>query len=536
MGERVQPLPLDARRHRHDDARKIDQEGFLMSLFLRRSAGAVIAYAVATQGAWADLTAEDVWADWQAYLGGMGYEVTGDKSSSGDVTTIANMAMAMAIPETDDRFKMTIPEMTLTENGDGTVTIGFPTSFPMVISGEGEGEEFNAVLTYSHDALNMVVSGSPDDMTYTYSANSLGIALTSIEADGETVPADALKVNMDMADVNGTSVMKIGEGRDIDQSFTAGSLTYDLAFDDPESGDSGKIKGKLDALAFEGTGTIPTDFSASDYQSMIDAGFGFTGAFSYGSGATEIAGTGEGEDFTMNSSSEGGRFAVSMDQDHIGYDVVQNGVNLGVTTAELPFPIEMAMAKAGFKFDLPVQASDAEQPFGFAMNLTDFTMSDILWGMFDPAGALPRDPATIALDTTGTAKVKVNFLDPAVAETLEATQTPPGELHSLKINELLVSMVGAKLTGDGEFKFDNSNVSEFDGMPAPSGVANLHLTGANALIDKLIGMGLMSDSDAMGARMMMGMLAVPGDAPDSLKSTIEVKEDGQILANGQRIK
>ena len=65
-----------------------------------------------------------------------------------------------------------------------------------------------------------------------------------------------------------------------------------------------------------------------------------------------------------------------------------------------------------------------------------------------------------------------------------------GELHSLKINELLVSLVGAKLTGDGDFAFDNSNTEEFDGLPSPSGVANLQLVGANQLIDKLIGMGI----------------------------------------------
>ena len=67
-------------------------------------------------------------------------------------------------------------------------------------------------------------------------------------------------------------------------------------------------------------------------------------------------------------------------------------------------------------------------------------------------------------------------------------------------------------------------------------MANLTLSGANALLDKLIAMGFVSEDDAMGARMMMGMLAVPGDAPDTLNSKIEINEQGHILANGQRIK
>jgi len=73
-------------------------------------------------------------------------------------------------------------------------------------------------------------------------------------------------------------------------------------------------------------------------------------------------------------------------------------------------------------------------------------------------------------------------------------------------------------------------------MPAPTGVANLALSGANGLMDKLIQMGLLSDNDAMGARMMMGMMAVAGDGEDTLKSKIEVTDDGQILANGQRMR
>ncbi|WP_171177404.1 DUF2125 domain-containing protein [Ruegeria sp. HKCCD8929] len=507
-----------------------------MSVFLRRSCGAVIAYAVVSQSAWADLTANDVWADWQAYLGGMGYEVSGTASTSGNVTTVANVSLAMDLPEQDGQFTMNFPEMTMTENGDGTVSIGLPASFPLVIDGTADDEVFKAALTYSHDGMTMLVSGSPEDMTYDYSASRLGVVLDSVEADGETIPSDVVKVAFDMTGVAGTSRMVIGENRDVDQSFTADGLTYDIAFDDPESDDQGKFSGKMDALTFKGAGMIPMGINAADYQSMIEAGFNFAGAFTYGAGSSDISGTGDGEQFGMQSSSQGGTFEIAMDADHIGYDIAQNSVELSVTSQDLPFPIELAMAQAGIKFDVPVQASDEAQPFAFGMNLTDFTMSDIIWGMFDPAGALPRDPATIALDATGTAKVLVDFLDPTVAETLDATEAAPGELETLAINQLTVSMVGAKLTGTGAFEFDNSNLEAFDGMPAPSGEANLQLVGANALIDKLIGMGLMSDSDAMGARMMMGMLAVPGDAPDTLNSKIEINKEGHISANGQRIK
>jgi hypothetical protein len=48
-------------------------------------------------------------------------------------------------------------------------------------------------------------------------------------------------------------------------------------------------------------------------------------------------------------------------------------------------------------------------------------------------------------------------------------------------------------------------------------------------------MGLVPEDQAMAARMMLGLFARPGDGPDTLTSKIEVKGDGAILANGQRL-
>ncbi|MFA3919760.1 DUF2125 domain-containing protein [Ruegeria hyattellae] len=508
-----------------------------MSTFLRRSCGAAFVYAIAVQGASADLTAQDVWADWQAYMGGMGYEVSASEATSGAVTTITDLAMSMHLPEEDGNFVMTIPEMTLTENGDGSVAIGLPDSFPLTLDFNSPDEgEFQVELTYSQENLEMTVSGVPDDMTYNYAADTVTVELTSLTDANEVMPPDALKALMTISGVTGSSQMKIGDMRDVAQTMKAAALSYEMAFDDPESDEKALIAGQMEGLGFTGSGVLPKEWDAADYQSLMESGFNFAGGFTFEKGNTNVSGNAEEGPFTLASNSQGGTFDVAMTDAQIKYDVMQNDTKLAVTSSDLPFPIEMAMAGAGLSFEFPVQAGDTPQPFAFGMELTDFTMSDILWSMFDPAGALPRDPATVALDTEGTATVLVNFMDPAVAETLEATEAAPGQLETLNIKQLLVSMVGATLSGTGAFAFDNTNTEEFGGMPAPIGVANLELTGANALIDKLIGMGLLKEQDAMGARMMMGMLAVPGDAPDTLKSEIEINNEGHISANGQRIK
>ena len=96
--------------------------------------------------------------------------------------------------------------------------------------------------------------------------------------------------------------------------------------------------------------------------------------------------------------------------------------------------------------------------------------------------------------------------------------------------------MGAEITGSGAFTFDNSDLETFDGMSAPSGAIDLTVAGANGLIDRLVEMGFIPEEQAMGTRMMMSMFGVPGSEPDTMTSKIEVRENGQVFANGQRIK
>ena len=148
--------------------------------------------------------------------------------------------------------------------------------------------------------------------------------------------------------------------------------------------------------------------------------------------------------------------------------------------------------------------------------------------MFDPTGQLPRDPATLVIDLDGDVVLTDDIFDPKVAEQMTGA---PGQLNAVNVNEIKFSVAGAELTGDGDISFNNEGP-----IPVPAGVINLMLTGGNGLMDTLVAMGLLPEEQAMGARMMMGLFARPGDGEDTLVSTIEVNEDGSVLANGQRIK
>ncbi len=510
-----------------------------MSKFIARGAAAALVYTMTTQAALADLTTQEVWSDWKSYLSSTGYAVSGDEEVTGNDLTIRNLIMRQEIPENNSAVSINMDRLVFREKGDGSVSIILPDSFPIAFQfsgGEEEERSADGVLTYSHTGSKMIASGTIEDITYEFNADRIGAELTKLLVDGNQLPPEQARAAVELTGYAGSARVRQDELRTIAQKQQAKSLSYDIAFSDPTSTDKGALKGQLQGLAFGGDSTLPLQMDRSDFNQMLKDGFGGDGVFEYASGSSEFRGVGEGEPFALSSSSQGGRLAVALDSGLVAYDIAQNQTAISLESDNLPFPVGLNMAEFGAKIQVPVAQSDDEQDFAMALTLTDFTMSDMIWAMFDPAAQLPRDPATVVLDLTGKAKVLVDFLDPAETEAMQDSEENPFELNAMTLNKLLVSIVGAQLSGTGDFTFDNSDMETFDGMPRPTGQVELELVGGNGLLDRLIAMGVLGDQEAMGARMMMGMLAMPTGESDTLKSKIEITEKGHVLANGQRIK
>jgi hypothetical protein len=175
--------------------------------------------------------------------------------------------------------------------------------------------------------------------------------------------------------------------------------------------------------------------------------------------------------------------------------------------------------------------SETPQDFAFLTRIVDLTVSEDVWGLFDPAATLSREPVTFILDTKGTGRWLQDIMDPEVQ--MDGVE-PPGELNSLDLTQVLLRAAGAEVGATGGLTFDNTDLTTFDGMPAPTGAINVTIKGVNKLIDNLIAMGLLPEDQAMGARMMMGMFTRPGAGPDEVTSVIEFK-DGGLFANGQQL-
>jgi len=221
---------------------------------------------------------------------------------------------------------------------------------------------------------------------------------------------------------------------------------------------------------------------------------------------------------------------LAMQADRLTYDLGAKALTLSATDPDMGVSdASMDLTELALSFAVPLAISDTPAPFTLIFKLVDLEVVDALWARLDPTGQLPRDPATLILDTKGTATLTRDLVDETVTD-----GTPPGLLNSLDLTQLLLRAAGAEVTGKGSMTFDNSDTTTFSGMPLPTGKLDLRALGLNALTDKLVAMGLLSDDDAMQGRMLLSMFANTDPAADEITSTLEFKDKG-FFANGARL-
>lgn len=490
------------------------------------------ALALCATTAVADITADDVWNDWETYTQGFGYDVDGTQTRQGDVLTIAGVTITSNEDAAAGGVSIAIDRIVLTDQSDGTVTVDFPAIIPIEATTPNEtGGVTRVSLDYRQSGMSVVASGTADAIDYVYSADTITLDTTGFEMNGQAMPEGTNDVEITINDIAGTSATTTGNLRSYKQSMKADNMRYLLTTADPTTGVVSDLSGQIQQLAFDGNSSVPLlAVDSNDFDAMLAAGFSAEGTFTYAANALTATVKDAQSPVETSVLSGPSTVGVSMNSEGLTYDVAQSSLQVDMTSAALPVPVSFSMENASFKLAVPVRQSEEPDDFAFGFTMNGFTMSDMLWGMFDPGNQLPRDPASIALDLAGKAKLMVNFLDPNTVAALNP-ETAPAEVETLDINKLQVSAAGAELTGDGGFTFENNAGP----VPQPQGVVDLTLKGGNGLVDKLVAGGLIRDQDAMGVRMMMGLLAVPGEGPDTLNSRIEINDQGHVLANGQRI-
>ncbi|MFN5998139.1 MAG: DUF2125 domain-containing protein [Paracoccaceae bacterium] len=495
-------------------------------MFRMNSFAAAPVFALLLGGtAHAALTADQVWQSWKdaGALVGLTVSAATENNSSG-VLTLNGVTIA---PE--GTSGLTISDLTLTEESDGSVTIAPGADIGVTMTGDTEG-----FVKLTHDGLTLVAREADGGLAYDYQAAQLDVAYDStypgVSFDGTEAPKVTAAGTVGFTNLSGVYSDTPGTNRTFGLDIAADVLAYATSQDDPgmelkqtTSSETQGIEISFD-LALPTTIALAAMEAPADFATALNEGFSVSMTTKQG----ESNGTMKQEnafmpmDLVMNAG--GGEATALFNKDTFQVKSMAAGLNIESAAGALPVPVKVTSGPMEFGMTSPVIATEAAGDYGFVLKLADFSINEEAWAMFDPNGALPRDAAQIAIDISGKTTMDLPAL--IASEETGVPYVPAPE--SLNITELGLKVAGAALAGTGAFTFDNSM-----GIPMPLGEANISVTGANALIDGLIATGLMAEEDAMGARMMMGMFMVPGANADELTSKIEAKEGMQILVNGQ---
>ncbi len=480
----------------------------------------------------ADVTPQEVWTSWQAMMTSAGQELTvGNTADSGKAVEVTDLAVTYK-DQMGGSASVVFDKLSFTDNGDGTVTVAMPESYPMQLAFPTQDDGPGSVkLTVSQPGAVIIAGGNADQTSYQMTAPTMTITLDEVTDQSGKV----LDTKGDLALTGlegGYQVTRTGDTMGLDSAFTAKSAVFGLAGSDGEEGGSGKFSVSFADLKGATKGNFLNPDMMANMALALNSGFTMDTSFSFGAMAMDFDITEAQGPTKLVANATGGSFVLAMDKERMNYGTALDGAKFTISGAEIPFPqVELAFAESAFNVTMPVTKSDTPQDFAFLTKVVDFTVSEDIWGLFDPAATLSREPATFIVDLKGTGLWTKDIMDPEV-QMEEAA--PPGELHSLDLAQVLAKAAGAEVSATGGLTFDNSDMATFGGMPRPDGKVVVNIKGVTKLVDNLIALGILSEDDAMGFRMGLAMVAKPGAGPDELVSEIEFKEGG-LFANGMRM-
>lgn len=483
-------------------------------------------------GACADVTPQEVWASWQAMMTSAGQEMTvGNTADSGKVVEATDVAVTYK-DELGGSALVTFDKLTFTDNGDGTVTVTMPESYPVQMAFPKQDDGPGSMkLTVNLPGAAIIAGGSATETSYKITAPETKIILDEVtDQDGKALDT---KGDLGLTGLEGGYlVTKTGDAMGLDSSFAAKSAVLTIVAKEPDGSGDGTLTVNFADLKGATKGNFLNPEMMANMALALNSGFTLDSSLSFGAMAMEADITEAQGPTKMVANATDGSLVVAMNKDRMTYGTALNGAKFTISGSEIPFPqVEVAFAESAFNVVMPITKSDSPQDFSYLTKVVDFTVSEDVWGLFDPAGSLSRDPATFIVDLKGTGFWTKDIMDPDVRT--DAGDLP-GELHSLDLTQVLAKAAGAEVSAVGGLTFDNADLDTFSGVPRPDGKVTVNIKGVTKLIDNLIALGIISEDDAMGFRMGLAMVAKPGAGPDELVSEIEFKEGG-LFANGMRM-
>lgn len=515
---------------------------------MRQSCLALLLSTVALPAA-ADVTPEDVWSGYEALLGAFGLDVSVTESREGAALVLSDIMVSAALPEGIGTLSFAYGPVRLTDLGDGSVGVAYPEAGVMTAILDLPGAEFDQFrgeldLAVSVDGAEIVASGTPEDIVSRSSYGRAQISLSRLALSGEDEILsvfDADAVQFDMSVEGSEAASRLRQEADliyVESQSDVGVTTYDFAIEMPD----------LNTVQTQSGGTASAKSSAAlalprggidwlDLATAIRTGLSLE-VQTVSAGTTSAAVTDIPSELRteQTSSTDVTRAAFALNEGGLKVSVGTEGTTANFSMPDvLPVEVDLALASAEFDLAAPLLSTGQAQTARYAIALDGLELNDQIYRLADPAELLPREPISLDLDMSAELRLLADLVDfLTIGAMIDSGQTPV-EVESVSLNAGDLSAIGAALTSSGQFTLDFGDMDSFDGFPRPAGQAGARITGLNAVLDTLIEIGLVTVADARNARLGLSMFTeAVGD--DTLESTVEVTNDGQVLVNGVRMR
>lgn len=484
------------------------------------------------------VTPEDVWANWKSAAADAGQQISvGSESKTGAALNITDLKSTFVIPDSGLIVTTTIPKVTLTDKGDGSVVIAYSDSYPLTITEFGTtATKAGVEFALSQPGASVVASGTAEAVSYAIALPVLNARLVkATDVDGTPVEAafDATATGL-----AGTYLVspRAGGGNAFEAAVALEKLDLTASARNPSLNESFKASVMAAGLSGKSKAVILPPAAMADMAAALAAGFLIESQSQTGAVEVSVEYVDESVSNTWTGAVGGMTAAVFLDKTKLDYGF---GLTAGQFAASMPSegmpPVDGTFGEIAFRLAGPVAKSDTTSDFGVLLKLVEVAASESVWALAGPASALPHDPVTAILDLKGKMAWKVDILDPRLQSGEVPMPDMPAILESADLTQLLLKFVGAEVSATGAMTFDNTDLATWDGIPAPTGTLTATLKGINPLLDKLVQIGLLPEDQIMSARMMLAMFAKPGAGPDELVSEVVFKDRG-LFVNGQQLR
>jgi len=474
------------------------------------------------QTALADITAAELWADWQTAAAAQGATVNAENvTETGDGLKITGIRSEYSDETAGAIFVITTPEVVMSNKLNGSVVLRIPQGQQVEIT-ETDISPDRLVLGLDSSSLTITASGTSAETDYEWNAPEL--AITLLEAESETAPGD-LEFSFVLTDLEGELSGYDGQvNGPIEALFKAAETRWTVGMTDPELGQLFRTDARQDNVLIEiETAGLDAEGLPED-DGKIE--------FSFASASGNATNSRDGQ---VISETEHGEASVelNMTATRASYEAGAQDLEVKLDDSSLPIrPLEVSLDKFSLNLDAPIAEADAAQDFDLSVNVSELALSDDTWAAFDPQAALPRGPLALELELDGEALVGQAAKVPG----LPAEATPGFAPTKLNVEALELKMAGAEAQANGAFTMPTpAEMAAGNAPPQPVGTLDVTLNGIPELLEKLSQSGLVPAQQLMGAQMMLGMFANQ-QADGSMTTQVESKPDGSLFVNGNRLR